>query len=217
MAVFDEKNKKGLLKKVQPKGNSIFVESEAVRRKEDKEKKISVKSSFAEITPITDITGNGFLELSNDDGFMEIVQVSSTDIYALNNSDKEKKISLFAFFLQWYQHDIKIIPLNFPVDTSKQQQFIQKKLNQTSKRQYQKFLEQKLRELQFIETERTNREFYMFLYAEDEFTLQSRIHDVESQMSTVSPIIRLSDEKKINILYKLNNFNSKNKSTQGER
>ncbi len=57
----------------------------------------------------------------------------------------------------------------------------------------------------------------MFLYAEDEFTLQSRIHDVESQMSIVSPIIRLSDEKKINILYKLNNFNSKNKSTQGER
>ncbi|WP_252314406.1 hypothetical protein [Sinobaca sp. H24] len=99
MAVFDEKNKKGLLKKVQPKGNSIFVESEAVRRKEDKEKKISVKSSFAEITPITDITGNGFLELSNDDGFMEIVQVSSTDIYALNNSDKEKKLacSLFSF------------------------------------------------------------------------------------------------------------------------
>lgn len=217
MAIFDEKNKKGLFKQVQPKGNSIFVESETVRRKEDKGKKVTVKSSFAEIAPVIDMTGSGFFQLSNDDGFMDIVQVSSTDIYALNNSDKEKKISLFAFFLQWYQHDIKIIPLNFPVDTSIQQQFIQKKLSQTSNKKYQYFLEQKLRELQFIEQERSNREFYMFLYADDEFTLQSRIKSVESQMNMVSPIIRLSDEKKMNILYKLNNLNSKNKSTTGER
>lgn len=216
MAIFDEKNRKGRLKKIQPKGNSIFVESNAVRKKEEKEKKVVVKSSFAEISPVIDMTGNGFFQLSNDDGFMEILQVSSTDIYALNNEDKEKKINLFAFFLQWYHHDLKIIPLNFPVDTSTQQQFIQKKIEQTSNRQFQLFLEQKLRELQFIETERSNREFYLFLYADDEYTLQSRINDVTAHMNVVSPIIRLSDKKKVNILYKLNNFNSKNKSTKGE-
>jgi hypothetical protein len=216
MAIFDESNKKGRLKKIQPKGNSIFVESNAVRKKEEKEKKVVVKSSFADISPVIDMTGNGFFQLSHDDGYMEILQVSSTDIYALNNEDKEKKINLFAFFLQWYHHDIKIIPLNFPVDTSSQQQFIQKKIDQTSNRKFQLFLEQKLRELQFIETERSNREFYMFLYANDEYTLQSRINDVTAQMNVVSPIIRLSDEKKVNILYKLNNFNSKNKRTQGE-
>ncbi|NJP38982.1 hypothetical protein [Alkalicoccus luteus] len=216
MAIFDEKNKKGRLKRIQPKGKSIFVEADAVRKKEEKKKKVAVKSSFADISPVIDITGNGYFQLSNEDGYMEIVQVSSADIYSLNNEDKEKKINLFAFFLQWYQHDLKVVPLNFPVDTYTQQQFIQKKIEQTSNPQSQFFLEQKLRELQFIETERSNREFYLFIYADDEYTLRSRINDVTAQMNVVSPIIRLSDEKKINILYKLNNLNSKNKSTKGD-
>lgn len=216
MTIFDEKNKKGRLRKGQTKGSSIFVESNVEQKRENKEKKIKVKSSFAEIMPVIDMTGNGYFQLSNDDGYMEIVQVSSTDIYALNNEDKEKTINLEAFFYQWYYPDFKIVPLNFPVDTSNQQRFIQKKLDRTPNPQYQMFLEQKLRELTFIETERSNREFYMFIYADDEYTLHSRINDVASQKNMVSPIMRLSEEKKINILYKLSNLNSKNRSTKGD-
>ncbi|WP_054637619.1 hypothetical protein [Thalassobacillus sp. C254] len=216
MAIFDEKNKKGRLKKSPSQGTSIFVEANKEPKKVEPEKKVKVKQSFAEIAPVIDITGNGFFQLSDHAGYMEIVQVSSTDIYALNNEDKEKTITLEAFFYQWYHPDFKIIPLNFPVDTSRQQRFIQKKLDRTTNSQYRLFLEQKLRELQFIETERSNREFYMFIYADDEYTLRSRVNDVASQKNMVSPIIRLSEEKKMNILYKLSNLNTKYRSTKGE-
>jgi hypothetical protein len=217
MAIFNEPNRTRLGKKTKRNGSSIFDESNIETKKDDKPKKIKVKSSFAEISPIIDITGNGYFQLSNEDGYMEIVQLTSTDIYALNHDDKEKKIYSLAYFLQWYQYDMKIIPLNFPVDTSGQQQFILKKLDRTKNAQYRLFLEQKLKELQFIETERANREYYMFIYADDEFTLHSRIKAVSAQMNVVCPIVRLSDEKKINILYKLNNLNSKNKSSKGDK
>ncbi|SDJ00178.1 hypothetical protein [Alteribacillus bidgolensis] len=217
MAIFDEKKKKRLLGKKGSNGTSVFVESDTNNTTpKEKPMKQKVQSSFADIAPVIDITGNGYLQLSINDGYMDIVQLTSMDIYSLNQNDKDKMIFSFAFFLQWYQHDLKIIPFDFPVDTSRQQRFVLEKMDRTTNEKYRMFLEQKLRELQFIEKERSNREFYMFIYAEDEFTLRSRISDITGQMSTVCPIIKLTDEKKINILYKLHNLNSKNRSIRGE-
>lgn len=193
-------------------GTAIFVESDQVQKRK-KEAKPKVKSSFADLTPVIDLTGNGFLELPDQKGFMDMVQLESSDIYSLNETDKTKKIYHFATFLQGYNHDFKIIPFDFPVDTSSQQRHILEKMQQAKKPQYRMFLEKKLQELQFIEQRRTNREFYLFLYADDEYTLQSRRMEVEGQLHAVCPVIPLTDDKKINILYKLNNMNSKNRHT----
>ena len=211
MALFNDQKGRWFGKKPN-EGTAIFVESDQVQKRK-KEAKPKVKSSYADLASVIDLTGNGFLELSDEKGYMDIVQLESSDIYALNESDKTKKIYHFATFLQWYNHDFKIIPFDFPVDTSTQQRHILEKMQQTSKPQYRQFLEKKLQELQFIEQRRTNREFFMFLYADDEYTLQSRTTEVEGQLQAVAPVIRLTDDKKINILYKLNNLNSKNRHT----
>lgn len=211
MALFNDQKGRWFGKKSN-EGTAIFVEGDHVQ-KQKKETKPKVKSSFADIAPVIDLTGNGFLELSDEKGYMDIVQLTSSDIYSLNESDKTKKIYQFATFLQSYNHDFKIIPFDFPVNTSSQQRHILEKIQQAKKPTYRQGLEQKLQELQFIEQRRTNREFFLFLYADDEFTLQSRTAEVEGQLSAVCPVITLTDEKKINILYKLNNLNSKNRHT----
>lgn len=209
------KGHKGIrLRKGKSKGAAVFVQGEDTSTVRV-EKKPKMKSSFVAIAPVIDLTGNGYFELSNGDGFMDVIQLTSTDIYALNEADKQKKIFSFAYFMQWYTHDWKVIPFDFPVDTSKQQRFITQKMQDARKPQYRLFLEKKLEELQFIERERYNREFYMFLYADDEYTLRERVANVTAKISRVAPAVALPDEKKINILYKLHNLNSKNRSTKG--
>lgn len=198
------------------KQRSVFDEANIQEQKERKSKKIKVKSSFAEISPVIDMTANGYFQLNHEEGYFEIVQLTSKDIYSLNQSDKDKNIYTLAYFYQWYLNDIKIIPLNFPVDTSTQQRHILRRLEKTTKREYRFFLEQKLKELQFIEKERTNREYYLFIYADDEYSLHSRIKNIDRLISVSLPVVRLSEEKKINILYKLFNLNSKNKTARGD-
>lgn len=198
------------------KTTSLFNERDIERKRNNKSKQVKANPSFAEISPTADLTENGFFELSDDAGFMEILQITSKDVYSLNKEDAEKDIVQFAYFNQWYVNDYKIVPLNFPEDTSKQQRHLLKKLNNPVKQEHVPFLQQKLEELKFIESDRTNREYFMFLYAEDEYTLLTRVKQVQGLLQNVFPVIQLSDEKKINIHYKLFNLNSKNRTSGSE-
>ncbi|SFD59941.1 hypothetical protein [Bacillus sp. UNCCL81] len=189
---------------------AIFDESQIMMKKKQNEDKPIIKKSIADIIPVIDLTGNGFIELRNGE-FMEILQLTTKDVYSLNEEDKNLNIYSFAFFLQSYLEDMKIVPLNFPVDTTIQQQHIQRKLERTDNQLYVPFLKKKLEELRFIEKNRTNREYYLFLYSESEFTLKNKAIQVERLLQRTTPISLLSEEKKIAILYKLNNLNSKTK------
>ncbi|MCM3169465.1 hypothetical protein [Peribacillus frigoritolerans] len=189
---------------------SIFDEKNLKKMQKTKEKKIKIKSSIADIIPVIDMTANGYFELRNHE-YMEIIQLTSKDIYSSNADDKNHDIYSFAFFLQSFLDDFKIVPLNFPVDTSVQQRFIQRKIEKAKNPIFIPFLEKKLQELQFIESNRTNREYYLFIYSDNEYTLTNKLNQVERLLQRTTPVIRLSDEKKINILYKLFNLNSKNK------
>lgn len=189
---------------------AIFDESQIMMKKKQKEDKPIIKKSIADIIPVIDLSASGFIELRNGE-FMEILQLSTKDVYSLNEEDKNLNIYSFAFFLQSYLEDMKIVPLNFPVDTTIQQQHIQRKLERTDNQLYVPFLKKKLEELRFIEKNRTNREYYLFLYSESEFTLKNKAIQVERLLQRTTPISLLSEEKKIAILYKLNNLNSKTK------
>lgn len=191
--------------------SSIFDERKLKKVQQVRERKIKIKSSIADIIPIVDMTANGYFELRDGHGYMEILQLTSKDIYSLNEDDKNHDIYSFAFFLQSYLDDFKIVPLNFPVDTSMQQRFIQRKIERAKNPIYIPFLQKKLQELQYIESNRTNREYYLFVYADNEYTLISKVNQIERLLQRTLPIIRLSEDKKINILYKLFNLNSKNK------
>lgn len=205
MTLMDEKN----IKKKQ-KGNSLAIldEKNLLTDKNVKKKKDKVKSSFAEIAPIIDITNNNFYEMRSGE-FMEIIQIETKDIYSLNHHDLSDDVNNLTHFLTAYTHDFKIVPLNVPLNLEEQKDYIYKQIKKNKNVAYSSFLENRLKELEVLEQKRTNREYFIFLYADEEKQLIERLHQATMLLNRSNPVIKLSLEKKNNILHQLFNPNTK--------
>lgn len=206
MVLLDENTIKR--KKYVKKTNAVLDEKNLKSTKELVEKKAKVKASFAEICPIVDVTNNDFFEMKNGE-FLEIIQVSSKDIYALNEMDKNNDIKNLSNFLLAYTYDFKIVPLNTPMNLQKQKDHLYKKIKKNQSEAYKPFLEIRLRELEYLEKNRTNREYFIFLYADEERVLLDRMSHVKILFVRSNPILELTFEKKVGILFQLFNPNTK--------
>lgn len=220
--MFQEKKKSPQLNVVSPKEKkkaTLQSERKAIqtpkKKKRDKtlqneikEKKPTVKRSIAEIIPVIDITPRGHFELKNNE-FMNIFQIQSEDLYSKNKGEKEYYIYSQAYFRQAYSDPIKEVAMNFPCETKKQQANLQKKLVRCQNPLHERFLKQKLEELRFLEAARTNREYFLFIYGKTEELLEERSHAAKRFLQRSSSLIEIDVEKKIDILYKLYNQNSK--------
>lgn len=191
--------------------NAIMNEKNIMSVKERKEKRAKVVSSFADIIPVIDIAEFDFFEMRNGE-YMEIVQVTSKDIYSLNESDKDNDIFSLAYLFQAYIPDLKLVPLHTPVNLELQKNNIIRNIRKCKVPVYIQFLEKKLAELEFIEANRTNKEYFFFMYGESVRSLQERKMQLRKLLGRSNPIIDLDISKKINVLYQLSNLNSKPKT-----
>lgn len=191
-----------------PTSIAILDESNVKDERETVEKKARIKSSFSSIAPIIDVTSNDFFEMRSGE-YMEILQITSKDIYSLNENDRYSDMSNLANFYISFTKDIKIIPLNVSLNLEVQKKFLYKKLNQNKIPTYQPFLEKRLEEMKQLEKHRTNREYFIFLYEDDESKLLEKIHQVKNLLIRSNPLLELTLEKKYDILFQLNNPNSK--------
>lgn len=209
MVLFDEKK---VNKKVgKEKSQAVLDERNLITQRKMDQKKVKVLPSFADITPIIDISNNDFFEMRNGE-YLEILQITSKDIYSLNESDKDNDIFSLTYFFQAYLGSVKIVPLNTPVNLELQKNNVIRKIRRNKVPAYLPFLEKKLSELEFLEKHRTDREFFIFVYAEDEKTLLERKSHVRKLLAQSNPVIELPVTKKVNVLYQLFNPNSKPKT-----
>lgn len=209
MVLFDEKNVKK--KSAKEKSQAILDERNLVAQRKLDRKKVKVLSSFADITPFVDISNNDFFEMRNGE-YLEILQITSKDIYSLNEKDKDNDIFSLTYFFQAFLGSVKLVPLNTPVNLELQKNNVIRRIRRNRVPAYLPFLEKKLSELEFLEKHRTDREFFIFVYAEDEKTLLERKTHVRKLLAQSNPIIELPVIKKINVLYQLFNPNSKPKT-----
>lgn len=208
MALINEK--KHRKKDVVSNKNAIMNEKNIMSVQERKEKRVKVISSFADIIPIIDIAEFDFFEMRNGE-YMEIVQVTSKDIYSLNESDKDNDIFSLAYLFQAYIPDVKLVPLHTPVNLELQKNNIIRNIRKCKVPVYVPFLEKKLAELEFIEENRTNKEYFLFLYGDSIRNLQERKLQLRKLLGRSNPVVELDLSKKINVLYQLSNLNSKPK------
>lgn len=204
MALFDE-----TMKRTKIKSRTALLDERdiAAERKAHSTKK-KVLSSFADISPIVDITDSEFFEMRNSE-FLEILQITSKDIYSLNETDKDNDIYSLAHFFQAYLLSVKVIPLNTPVNLEIPKRHVMRDIRRNQNPYYLPHLEKKLRDLEFLENNRTDREFFLFIYANDEKAmLENKVH-ARKLMARSNPLRELSLEKKLSILYQLANLNSK--------
>lgn len=204
MILLNEGNKRN------KENNDYLIDERLVKSSKNNKIKIpKVKPKITEVLPIEDITGNGYFELKNNQGYFEIAQIESKDIYAANEDEKENDMLSLSYLYQAYPYDIKIMTMNFPVNTETQKNYYQKLINKCKVESYLPHLEEKLRELENLEINRTNREYYLFVYADTEFDLNDRVRVLSRLLSKSNPLVHLNEDKKVKILNKLYNMNTK--------
>ncbi|MCM3186928.1 hypothetical protein [Priestia megaterium] len=230
MALFDERileKEKPILKEKKTSNSLLFDEKELDKQiartkkknpfsllqpskaKKEKEKLPEVKKSVADIIPTIDQTDSGLFQLKDEGGFFGIWQLQSTDINAMHDQEAGRNIYTLAKTYQGDKDPFKIISLNLPVSTQKQQQYLEKKIREANNALSLRFLRKKLKELQYLEWGRTNREYFLFLYGPTELAVKERKDQFMRDIQLAIPLLPVSDEKQINLLYKLYNQNAK--------
>jgi len=154
-----------------------------------------------------------FMQIHDDyillkEGVMDIFQVQTKNIHALNDVDLNYLLLSRAQFLRSYFRSFKEVILNFPTNIEVQRTYWLKKKQQASNASRLNYIEQKLFEFEFLERERYNREFFMFVYADDKEELADRKHDCKQGMHNSFPLQEISRDKKEQILFLLNNQNT---------
>lgn len=155
-----------------------------------------------------------FVQIDDDhillkEGVMDIFQVQTKNIHALNDADLNYLLLNRAQFLRSYFRSFKEVILNFPTNTEAQRAYWLKKQQRATNPSRLRYIEQKLFEFEYLERERYNREFFMFVYAADKEELEDRKHDCMQGMQNSFPLQELPKNKKEQLLFLLNNPNTK--------
>ncbi|HEK5054504.1 TPA: hypothetical protein SOL97_003295 [Clostridioides difficile] len=180
--------------------------------KAEKKKKRKVEKNIAKIVsdliPILDMNVESESIITNY-GCMDIFQISSKDIYSLNEDESNAHIANFARFLRTYQAPVKFVIMNFPIETTTQQEFLIKQIKKCENETYEILLREKLGQLMYLERDKTNKEFFMFIYAENEKQRYEKEHMILRISNKFLEFKKISPEKKKKILFKLGNQNTK--------
>ena len=205
-----EKEKKNIKVKLTKEEKKIKKEEKKQKRLELKEIRKANKDVLASTKELL-----GFVDVDDDDsiimknGYLDIFQIDSKDIYSLTDVETTMNIYNFIAFLRSYPFDIKLITMNFPVNTLKQQEFIKKKIKECDNKKYYYELIEELEQLVYLESTRQNREFYIMIFIKDTEEKESIKRTLFRSQNIAVQFIPLTVEKKLKILFKLNNPNTK--------
>lgn len=151
---------------------------------------------------------NGYYILE-DGTSMDLFQVRAKDLINASDDEVEYDCMRFAKFYKTYADDIKIVSLNYPCNTARQQEYLRKKLENTNNPNKRYWINRKLEEEIWIEENKSTREFYFMCFASCENMDKNKRKIISTlQTGTDGLIIPMTPEKKEQILYKLNNKNA---------
>lgn len=184
-------------------------EEKKLKKLEKKKKKEELKKVYyktKELLPLLSVTEKENFKCKDE--YLDMLQIESMDINSMNEYDIRAYILSLTSLLKIYLDDIKIISMNFPANTQIQQNYMNKKIKECNNDVHFKFLNIKKEQLEAIERIRTNREYYIMIYGQSEEELEKNKSMLFSSSASIK-INEINIEKKIKILKKLNNMNSK--------
>lgn len=144
-----------------------------------------------------------------DKGYMDILMIRSKDLTSANEDEVEYDCLKFAKLYKVYGDDLKLISMNFPCNTLKQQEYFRAKMEKAGNEVFKAWCKKKLDELIYLE-KTTSREFYLMFFSKN---LEKHKKNLATIFSTLGSgrdglIGKIDAEKKHKILYKLNNKNA---------
>lgn len=177
---------------------------------ESSEEDRSGEKSMADLIPVRSYDRTKEYYIFTDGTCMDLFQVRTKDLINASDDEVEYDCMKFAKFYKTYADDIKIISLNYPCSTAKQQEYLRKKLESTNNPNKRYWLNRKLEEEVWIEENKSTREFYLMCFEQSEENMDKNRRKIISTLQTGTDglIIQMPFEKKEQILYKLNNKNA---------
>lgn len=179
--------------------------------KKEKEEKVDLHL-FDEIAPIVDYkeTKNMGYAILEDGSLMDFVLIKGKDLYSMSYEDLNYDNFLWSKLYKRTAEDLKILALNFPTDTSAQINYYIKKYEQQKNPILKSYIAEQIEILKYISENRTDREYILMFYAEDEAALNKKRREIISILSGASvPLFEfVSNEKKKRIFFKLQNKNT---------
>ncbi|HHL2059658.1 TPA: hypothetical protein ACQ3WD_002877 [Clostridium perfringens] len=156
-----------------------------------------------------------FIDIDEDDifitkqGYLDIYQINTRD--TINLSESERKVYVYSFiaFLRNFVENFKIIIMNFPVNTVRQQEYIEGRIADCTNEIYINYIKEELDKLKFMEKHRNNKEYFLMVFMKNEADREAMMKKIELVQNIAVPLRQLDLEKKIKILFKLNNMNTK--------
>ena len=98
--------------------------------------------------------------------YFDILKFKTKNLATVSKDELDFDNMYINKFFKTYAGDVKIIGLNFPTNTKSQQIYIKKKIENERNSLYRQVLQQKLMELENIEKQMTDREYYLFFYSD---------------------------------------------------
>ena len=185
---------------------NIFSFYKKNKRKQVKEKTPKVLSSVRSLLPFYSIEEHF---IRTKDGVVDILQLKTRDLGAMNQIDLDLIVAYETRMLRSYAPNYKEVVLNFPANMEKQRRFWLKVKERTTNPVLLHEIQQKLFQFDYIERERTNREFFIFIYAADERELEQNRHLMMRARQNTFPLMEISNDKKQDVLFIMNNQNTK--------
>lgn len=170
-----------------------------------------VDKSIKEILPniYYDTENECFVDESENKVF-DILRICSKDL--INASEDEITYDQYQYtkLYKTYSEDLKLICINFPCNTQKQQKYLQKKLDGTNNAKVKAWLQKRIDELQWIEKYKTMREYYYMIFSNNvEDHLKNKMNVLSCLRTGRNRLCEtISQDEKIQILFKLNNKSS---------
>ena len=176
---------------------------ESISDKSESSKSTAIIRKTAELLPIIGMDKGLFC--MSDGSYMDIFRIVTKDLISAADSEIELDMLQWEKFYKMYAADCKIIGINFPTDTKRQQQYFQHKINTAENPFYKEILQTKYDELVDVNLYYTDREYYLMIFCPSyEKYLEAR-NIITVTLKNVGLISDISVEKKIMILTKLCN------------
>ena len=177
--------------------------------KKEKKETVDIKTTL-EILPIRSYDESIDCFKLKDGSYLDIMDILPSDRNNLQGDELRFQIMKTIRFYRLYAPDSKLISMNFPVNTSVQRDFLEKKLKRAADPVRKLWLEREIRELELVDQNVMRREYYLMIFGDKKENMIKNKTQIRSLIGHGRNRItkEMSKEKKIQIVRKLCNMNS---------
>lgn len=159
-----------------------------------------------EIVPIAEFEGE-CLHLQNGQ-YIDFIQILTKDLLNISEDMLMQDNSHLQAVFKTYTDDLKLISMNFPKSTKVQQAYYERLIARERNPYYKREQQEQLKNLQIIERDNTEREYYLMFFANNLDDMRTKEMRVLRGLGP-EQCWKMTPQKKKEIIYKLNNKNSR--------